>query len=273
MSESGTGDVRGVVVGERLRQVRDAGRKILSPFVTGRLRADWLDVVAAYVDAGADSIEIGIPFSDPAMDGPTIQAASSIALERGATPLGILADLRSVEWPIPLVAMTYYNLIVRVGLERFAAELSSAGVRGVIIPDAPVDELGPWFEAAATHRVETVGLVGPVTPDDRLRTVCAASSGFIYGVNVMGVTGERTEVSAESAALAARIRDTTDLPAVMGFGIATPGQAASVARTADGVIVASAIMRRLMEGGSPDEAGAFVASLRAAIDERPVGVG
>lgn len=258
--------VRGVALGAHLRDVRDGGAKILSPFVTGGLRADWLDVVSAYVDAGADSIEIGIPFSDPVMDGPTIQAASVAALERGTTPLGVLAELREVDWPVPLIAMTYYNLVVRVGEDRFAAELAAAGVRGVIIPDAPVEELGPWYRAAAAHGIETVGLVGPVTPDDRLATVCAAASGFIYGVNVMGVTGERAEVSADSAVLAARIEAVTDLPAVMGFGIATPEQAASVAATADGVIVASAIMRRLLEGGTPAEAGEFVASLRAALD-------
>lgn len=257
---------RGVAVGAHLTGVRDAGRKILSPFVTAGIRADWLDVVSAYIEAGADSIEIGVPFSDPAMDGPTIQAASVAALQRGANPLGILAELATVDWPVPLVAMTYYNLALRVGLERFAGALADAGVRGVILPDAPVDELGPWFEAAAAHRIETVGLVGPITPDDRLELVCGAASGFIYGVNVMGVTGERTEVSAESARLARRIKSVTDLPAVMGFGIATPEQAASVARTADGVIVASAIMRRLLEGGSASEAGGFVASLRTAID-------
>ncbi len=261
------GEPRGVAVEEYLSARRVAGHKLLGPFVTGQLRGDWLDVMSVYVESGADVIEVGVPFSDPVMDGTTIQAASSVALERGATPLGILADLATVEWPIPVVVMTYYNLVLHVGLDRFAAEMAAAGVRGIILPDVPVEELGPWWDAAAAHGIETVGLVGPVTPDDRLARVCDAASGFVYGVNLMGVTGERADVSADSAVLARRISQATELPALMGFGIATPEQAAAVSATADGVIVASAIMRRLLEGASVDEAGAFVAELRKAIDQ------
>ncbi|HET8931429.1 MAG TPA: tryptophan synthase subunit alpha [Acidimicrobiales bacterium] len=261
------GDARGVAVGEMLTARRDAGHKLLGPYVTGQLSGDWLDIMSVYVESGADVIEVGIPFSDPVMDGPTIQAASSAALERGATPLGILADLATVEWPIPVVVMTYYNLALHVGLDRFAAEMAAAGVRGVILPDVPIEELGPWWAAAEAHGVETVGLVGPVTPDDRLARVCDAASGFIYGVNLMGVTGERSDVSADSAVLAGRINRATTLPALMGFGISTPDQAAAVSAASDGVIVASAIMRRLLEGGTPDDAGAFVAELRQAIDQ------
>jgi tryptophan synthase alpha chain len=254
-------------VGATLTARRAAGHRLLGPYVTGQLRADWLDVMSVYVEKGADVIEVGIPFSDPVMDGPTIQAASSVALERGATPLGILADLATVEWPIPVVVMTYYNLALHVGLERFAAEMAAAGVRGIILPDVPIEELDPWWDAARSHGLETVGLVGPVTPDDRLARVCDAASGFVYGVNLMGVTGERSDVSADSAVLARRIAAATTLPALMGFGISTPEQATAVAAASDGVIVASAIMRRLLEGGSVDEAGAFVAELRKAIDQ------
>jgi len=261
------GEPRGVAVGEYLSARRETGHKLLGPYVTGQLRADWLDVMSVYVESGADVIEVGIPFSDPVMDGTTIQAASSAALARGATPLGILADLATVEWPIPVVVMTYYNLVLHVGLDRFAAETAAAGVRGIILPDVPIEELGPWWAAADLHGIATVGLVGPVTPDDRLARVCDAASGFVYGVNLMGVTGERSDVSTDSAVLARRIRAATDLPTLMGFGIATPEQAAAVAAEADGVIVASAIMRRLLEGSSVDEAGAFVADLRKAIDQ------
>ncbi len=256
----------GVPLAEALVSARARGRKLLGPYVTGRLRSDWLDIVGAYVDAGADLVEVGIPFSDPVMDGPTIQAASAKALERGATPLGILGDLATIEWPIPIVVMTYYNLVHRVGPERFAHEMAAAGVRGIILPDAPIEELGPWWEAAATVGIATVGLVGPVTPDDRMAEVCGAASGFIYGVNLMGVTGERADVSADSAVLARRIKATTELPALMGFGISTPEQAREVASVSDGVIVASAIMRRMLEGDTPGDAGAFVADLRQAID-------
>ena len=250
-----------------LRAARANGRKLLGPYVTGQLRADWLDVVSAYVESGADLIEIGLPFSDPVMDGPTIQAASAQALARGATPLGILAELAAVEWPVPLVVMTYYNLVHRVGVERFADELAAAGVSGVILPDVPIEELGPWWDAAGSHGLATIGLVGPVTPDDRMARVCGHASGFVYGVNLMGVTGERRDVPAESAQLAGRIKAATDLPALMGFGISTPHQAATIAAAADGVIVASAIMRRLLEGGSADDAGALVAGFRTALDQ------
>jgi tryptophan synthase alpha chain len=260
-------EVNGVPLGAHLRAARSAGRKLLVPYMTGCFQPGWVDVVAAYVEAGADAIEIGFPVSDPVMDGPTIQAASARALQNGATPMGILSELRGFECPVPLVVMTYYNLVYRAGLERFAAEMAEAGVLGIILPDVPLEELGPWHEVAAAHGIETVGLVGPITPDDRMQRVCDAASGFIYGVNLMGVTGERADVSADSAVLAGRIRAVTDLPAIMGFGISTPEQAASVASNADGVIVASAIMHRLLDGGSADDAGAFVAELRTALDQ------
>ena len=256
-----------VPLGDHLRAARAGGRKLLLPYMTGRLMPGWVDVVAAYVEAGADAIEIGFPFSDPVMDGPTIQAASAQALRNGATPMGILSDLRGFECPVPLVVMTYYNLVYRAGLERFAAEMVAAGVSGIILPDVPLEELGPWQEAAAAHGIETVGLVGPITPDDRMQRVCDAAGGFIYGVNLMGVTGERADVSADSAVLAGRIRAATDLPAIMGFGISTPAQAATVGAASDGVIVASAIMHRLLDGGTADDAGAFVAELRKALDQ------
>lgn len=249
-----------------LRARRGAGRKLLVPYVTGGLRSGWLDIVAACVDAGADAIEIGVPFSDPVMDGPTIQEASATALANGATPQGILADLRGFDCPVPLLVMTYYNLVFRAGPERFAHRMAEAGVSGAILPDCPLEELGPWYAAASTVGVQTVGLVGPVTPDDRLAKVCDASSGYVYGANLMGVTGERATVGDASRVLAGRIRATTDLPAIMGFGIATPEQAATVAAHSDGVIVGSAIMRRLLDGGSAADAGRFVSSLRAAIE-------
>lgn len=267
MTEAVTKAASGVAVQTTLVAKRDAGRKLLSPFVTGRIRPDWLDLVSAYVEAGADAIEIGFPFSDPVMDGPTIQAASTQALGHGATPFAILDDLARIDVPIPLVAMTYYNLVQRAGPERFAERMAAAGVRGIILPDVPLEELGPWWDAAAANDIATIGLVGPVTPDDRLRRVCDAASGFIYGVNLMGVTGERSDVSVDSAVLAGRIAAVSDLPALMGFGIATPEHAAAVASVSDGVIVASAIMRRVLEGESADQIRSFVAALRAAVDQ------
>lgn len=249
-----------------LRAKRDAGRKLLVPYISGGVRSDWVDIVAACVDAGADAVEIGVPFSDPVMDGPTIQEASSAALDRGTTPQSVLADLRGFDCPAPLLVMTYYNLVFRAGLARFAADLVTAGVSGIILPDCPLEELGPWLEAASSPGIQTVGLVGPITPDDRLQRVCAASSGYVYGVNLMGVTGERASVGEASAILAARIRAATDLPAIMGFGISTPEQARSVAECSDGVIVGSALMRRVLDGGTPGDVAAFVGELRRALD-------
>lgn len=250
-----------------LRAKRASGAKLLVPYVTGGLRADWLDVLRAMVDAGADAVEVGIPFSDPVMDGPTIQQASAAALARGTTPASVLTELRAVDVEVPLVAMTYYNLAFRMGDQRFAAELAEAGVGGVVLPDLPMEEQGPWSAAAATAGIATVQLAGPITPDERIKLLCERAGGFLYGVNLMGVTGERAQLGEQSATLARRLKGATEVPVLMGFGVSTPEQAVEVAAPADGVIVASAIMRRILDGGAPADAGRFVATLRQALDE------
>ena len=256
----------GVPVEASLRAGRDAGRKLLVPYVTGGFGSRWLDVLAAMVSAGADAVEVGIPFSDPVMDGPTIQEASVRALQLGATPVSIVAELSRVPVEVPLVAMTYYNLVFRGGHRRFAHSLTDAGVKGVIIPDLPLEELGDWWPAAEEAGVETVLLAAPVTPDDRMAELCRKSRGFVYGVNFMGVTGERAALAESAAVLAKRLKDMTDKPVLMGFGVSTPEQAVEAASTADGVIVASALMRTLLEGGSVDQVGDQVAAMRSALD-------
>jgi tryptophan synthase alpha chain len=258
--------VSGLPVEASLRAGRDAGRKLLVPYVTGGFGSRWPDVLAAMVSAGADAVEVGIPFSDPVMDGPTIQEASVRALQLGATPVSILAELSRVPVEVPLVAMTYYNIVFRGGHRRFAHSLTDAGVRGVIIPDLPLEELGEWWPAADDAGVETVLLAAPVTPDDRMAELCRKSRGFVYGVNVMGVTGERVALAESAAVLAKRLKDMTDKPVLMGFGVSTPEQAVEAASAADGVIVASALMRTLLEGGSVDQVGDQVAAMRAALD-------
>ncbi len=249
-----------------LRSRRDAGRKLLLPYVTGGLIDGWTDVVLAFADAGADAIEIGIPFSDPVMDGPTIQAASERALQRGTTPGSILSDLHGLDCDVPLVAMTYCNIAFRMGARRFAAELAGAGVDGVILPDVPLEELDAWKPAADAADVETVLLASPLTPDDRLARITERSRGFVYGVNLLGVTGERAALAESSAVLAKRLKAATDRPVVMGFGVSTPAHAVEAAAPADGVIVASAAMRILLDGGDPEDAAAFIRSLREALD-------
>jgi tryptophan synthase alpha chain len=251
---------------QHLRARRDAGRKLLVPYVTGGLGKQWLDVLRAMAAAGADAIEVGIPFSDPVMDGPTIQEASQRALEQGATPGGILRALHDVDVDVPLVVMTYYNIAFRNGHERFTHQLVEAGVAGVILPDVPLEELAPWRDVATPAGIASVLLAAPVTPDDRLPGLCERSQGFVYGVNLMGVTGERTSLAESAGVLAKRLKAVTDKPVVMGFGISTPDHAAAAATHADGVVVASALMRQVLDGGGPEDVGASVAELRAALD-------
>lgn len=250
----------------RLRAVRDGGRKLLMPYLTGGL-GPWTEHVRAIADAGADGMEIGIPFSDPAMDGPVIQQASEEALRRGTTPGSIFAELRGIDAGVPLVAMTYYNLAFHMGDERFAGELAEAGFSGIILPDVPMEEQGPWRAAADPAGIETVLMAGPITPDDRLARVCEQGRGFIYGVNLMGVTGERASLGAQAATLARRMKAATDKPVVMGFGVSGPEQAVEMASVSDGVAVGTAIVRRILDGETPEEVHDFVASLRRALDE------
>jgi tryptophan synthase alpha chain len=258
--------VSGVPVEASLRANRDAGRKLLVPYVTGGFGSRWLDVLAAMVSAGADAVEIGIPFSDPVMDGPTIQEASVRALQLGATPLSILAEVSRAQVEVPLIAMTYYNIVFRAGHRRFGHTLVDAGVTGAIIPDVPLEELGEWGPAAEEAGVETVLLAAPVTPDERMAELCTKSKGFVYGVNLMGVTGERAALAESAAVLAKRLKDVTDKPVLMGFGVSTPEQAVEAASVADGVIVASALMRTLLDGGRAEQVGEQVAAIRAALD-------
>ncbi|HUW03638.1 MAG TPA: tryptophan synthase subunit alpha [Acidimicrobiales bacterium] len=253
-------------LGPHLRERRDSGRKLLVPYVTGGIVEDWVEIIEAYADAGADAVEVGIPFSDPVMDGPTIQEASEVALRRGTTPMSIFSDLRDLDVDIPLVAMSYYNIAFRSGLERFAAEAAAAHISGAILPDAPLEEIGDWLDVARPAGIETVMLAAPNSTDERLARLCATSEGFVYGVNLLGVTGERTSVAGSAGALAGRLKALTDLPVIMGFGISTPEQAVDVASASDGVIVASAIMRLLLDGGDIADAGEVVGRIRTALD-------
>lgn len=251
----------------RLREKRDAGRKLLVPYVTGGLGAHWLDAVRAVAAAGADAVEVGVPFSDPVMDGPTIQEASQRALEIGeTTPRRIIEELGGADVDVPLVVMTYYNPVLHTGHERFASLLAESGVEGAIVPDLPLDELDGWADAADDEGIETVLLAAPVTPDDRLAAICERSRGFVYGVSLLGVTGERRTLSEQALTMGKRLKATTDKPALLGVGVSTPEQAAEACSVADGVFVGSAIMRRLLEGGSPDDVAAFVSEMRSALD-------
>jgi tryptophan synthase alpha chain len=162
--------------------------------------------------------------------------------------------------------MTYYNVVFRAGHVRFAQMIAGAGVLGAIVPDLPLEESGAWEADAAAAGVAPTLLAAPVTPDDRLAELCRRSRGFVYGVNLMGVTGERASVSASAGVLAKRLKSVTDTPVVMGFGISTPQQAVAAAAEADGVVIASALMRLLLDGAGPDAVGDAVRAVRDALD-------
>ena len=249
-----------------LRARRDEGAKLLVPYVTGGLDEDWTQVLAAVVAAGADAVEVGIPFSDPVMDGPTIQEASTRALARGTTPASVLADVRRAQVDVPVIVMTYYNLAYRMGDLRFARSLAAAGVSGAILPDLPLEESAVWEAEAAAAGVETILLAAPVTPDDRLALIAERSRGFVYGVSRMGITGERADLASSAGLMAKRLKAVTDRPVLIGFGISTPAQAVEVCVEADGVVVASALLRVVLDGGGPEAAADFVGAMRAALD-------
>jgi len=245
------------------RARRAAGHKLLVPYITGGLPG-WQDAVRAAAAAGADAIEIGIPFSDPVMDGPIIQQASQTALEAGATPVSILNETRSLDVSIPLAVMTYYNTVHHAGHERFAAQLAGAGIVAAIVPDLPLEESGPWCAAADLAGIETVMLAAPTAPDARLPLVVARARGFVYSVGLLGVTGERDTLAHTATALARRLKAITDVPVLVGVGVSNAAQAREACEVADGVVMGASVMRRLLEGGA-DAVGDFVGDVRHAI--------
>jgi tryptophan synthase alpha chain len=246
------------------RTKRDAGRKLLVPYITGG-HPGWQDAIRAAAAGGADAVEIGVPFSDPVMDGPVIQAASQVALDAGATPPAILDEVPRLDVSIPLIVMTYYNLVHHDGHRRFANRLVRAGVDGCILPDLPLEESEPWTRAADHEGVETIMLAAPTAPDSRLPLIAARSRGFIYSVGLLGVTGERATLAATATALAARLKAITDVPVLVGVGVSDAVQAREATRVADGVVQGASVVRRLMEGGA-DAVGDYVAEVRRAID-------
>ncbi len=249
-----------------LRTKRRSGRKLLIPYLMGGMTEDWEQSLAAVVAAGADAVEVGIPFSDPMMDGPVIQEAALKALGRGTVPDQVLDGIARAEAPVPIAVMTYYNIVYRAGHKRMANSLMTAGVSAAIIPDLSLEEIAPWAEEADAAGIETVLLVAPSSPEDRVARLCARARGFVYAVARMGVTGERADLGDEARQVVERIRRHTDMPVCVGVGISTPEQAAEVCEVADGVVVGSALVRRLLADGGPEAAADFVGSLRQAID-------
>jgi tryptophan synthase alpha chain len=252
---------------QELRAKKAGGHKLLIPYLMGGMTDDWVQSLAAVVAAGADAVEVGIPFSDPMIDGPVIQEAGLRALARRVVPEQVLDDLgRADDVAVPVAVMTYYNLVFRAGHRRMARSMAAAGVTGAILPDLPIEEIDPWAAEADAAGVDTVLLVAPSSPPDRVERICARARGFVYAVARMGVTGERSDIGGDVEKVVGRIRQCTDMPVCVGIGVSTPEQAAEMCASADGVVVGSALVRRLLEGAGPDGAAAFVRSLRNAID-------
>jgi tryptophan synthase alpha chain len=256
------------VLEKHLRGCRDRGRKALAVYLTGCLpdRARFVELVRAVTEAGADVIEAGIPWSDPVIDGPVIQRASQQALEQGVTPLAVLDAVAEAEVPVPVVAMTYVNPVMRLGVERFADELAGRGLDGAIVPDLPLEESASWEAAAAARGLAAVLLAPPNASDLRLRAICERSSGFVYGVSLLGVTGQRSGLPATAARIGKRLRATTEKPILIGLGIGTGAQAAEASAYADGVAVGSAVVARVLEGVGVERVARFVGELREGLD-------
>jgi tryptophan synthase alpha chain len=252
---------------------RDEGRAAL----VGYLPAGYpsvegsIEAMKAMVDAGCDVIEVGLPYSDPVMDGPTIQAAVQAALEAGTRTSDVLRVVEAVAGTgTPTVVMTYWNPVERYGVERFAADLAAAGGAGLITPDLTPDSGAEWIAAADAHGLDKVFLVAPSSTDERIAMTTAASRGFVYATAVMGVTGARTSTSDLAGPLVARTQATTDLPVSVGLGVSNGDQAAEVASYADGVIVGSAFVRVLLDHA--DDPAAGIAALRALTEDLAGGV-
>jgi len=229
-----------------LRARRDGGGHAFVPYVTGGFPGVDAALLHDLESCGADAIEVGIPFSDPVMDGGVIQEASRRALSSGAGPMSILAMVADAAVTVPVVAMTYVNPVFSLGFDAFLDRAAGAAVAGTIVPDLPVDEAGEWIAACERHGVANVLLAAPDTADDRLAAIAAASRGFVYCAATYGVTGARDRLAGTAGELVARLRPLTDLPLLIGVGVGSPEQASEAATFADGVIVGSALMGRLL---------------------------
>ena len=245
------------------------GRAALMPYLMGGYPdlGTSRAIGEAYGEHGADLVELGVPFSDPLADGPVIHAAGTAALAGGATLHGVLEVGRALADTVPVVLMCYANLVLARGTERFADDLATRGISGLIVPDLPLEEAGEALGACDAAGVALVGLVAPTTPERRLAAIGRSARGFVYTVSVTGTTGERTELAGDLAAVIARTREHFDVPVALGFGIGTPAAASAAADAgADGVIVGSRLVRAAAEASEPAAAvGALVAEFAAAL--------
>jgi len=204
-------------------------------------------IIKAMVDGGVDAIEVGFPYSDPVMDGPTIQAAADQSLSNGTTSSDVMETLKYAATLAPSVIMSYWNPIEKYGIEKFASDMAAAGGSGTITPDLTIEEASPWLESCKKHGLNPIFVIAPSSNDLRLEKVVANCGGFVYAASIMGVTGARAQVSSAAEELVERARNFTKLPISVGLGVSTPEQAAGVAKYANGVIVGSAFINAVQK--------------------------
>ena len=258
---------------------REEGRAALMPYLMGGFpdTETSLAVAESYAEAGADLIELGVPFSDPLADGPVIHAAATRALAGGATLESVLSVCEQVGGRLPVLPMVYANMVLVRGAGEFARLLADAGAAGVILPDLPFEEAGEIGEALSAAGIALVPLVAPTTPDERRRRICERAQGFVYVVSDTRVTGERDDLPNGLAQLVAAVRADASVPAAVGFGIGTPAQAAAVGQIADGVIVGTRLVRVVDEAGgaapAAEAVSGFIRAAREAIGDRGRSVG
>jgi tryptophan synthase alpha chain len=254
------------------RVAKDEGRAALMPYMMAGYpdRDTSLAVAESYADNGADLVELGVPFSDPLADGPTIHAAATAALLAGATLESAFELCEAVSGRVPVVFMVYSNMVLaHGGVAEFARRAVAAGAAGAIVPDLPLEEAEPVRAAFAEFDLALVPLIAPTTPPERRAQICAVAQGFVYVVSTVGTTGERDEVPPQLADLVTATKAVAEVPVAVGFGIGTPVQAAQVGQVADGVIIGSRLVRAAGEAGNPeavaDAVGAFLRETRGAL--------
>ncbi len=257
-------------IGETFARLRDQGQTALMPFHTAGYPTleSSKAIIRALIDAGADLIEVGIPFSDPIADGQSVQGTGQIALENGTRLkdcIELVRQLRAEAVTAPLLLMGYYNPILKYGVERFVADCAAAGVDGFIVPDLPIEESDTLRDACVAHGRDLIFMVAPTSTDDRLAAAAGRGTGFLYCVSVTGVTGARASMSQTLGEYIARVRRHTDLPLAIGFGISTPDHVRQVGEIADGAIVGAALINALTavsDDEKPAAAAGFVRFLR-----------
>ncbi|MGH2750997.1 MAG: tryptophan synthase subunit alpha [Actinomycetota bacterium] len=250
----------------RLDSLRSSGRKLLVPYLMGGFpEVDAYPAALAAVAEHADAVEVGLPYSDPLMDGPVIASAGERVIRDGVGPAQALELTAGVELQVPRLVMTYYNPIHHMGEAEFCRRAAETGMCGLIVPDLPLEESVSMRRAAAEEGLAWVSLVAPTSPPERVSALAEVTTGFVYAVSTMGVTGTREDLASSAERVVQACRDATDLPVLVGIGVSDAPQARAAASVADGVVIGSAVVRTVLEEGAAAAAG-FLAGVRAGLD-------